>query len=256
MTQPVPITFIKKVNMVFGSVDTTQHYRLAEDQIPSCYYMTDEGSFARFRPLHIGGFAIEQSPTHVVGMYAGVWDDALTFAQNQQQNNNIKFHLLGSTKRDILDQVDRLHSPNKISTNEIQRKNNQIPGILDNRLYYINDGPLHGIFFQQVQAGHPYQPMHVVDAPLETEQAHRGHVFMKNIYLRKYYESTLPDLISKLELCGVAPQTLPTVPNFAQIDTAPKQPLVSNEEYFPENAFGNSRPNQSAFIQACIRRFQ
>ncbi|KZL29309.1 hypothetical protein [Pseudovibrio sp. WM33] len=256
MSQPVPITFIKKTNMVFGSVDTTQNYRLAEDQIPSCYYMTDDGSFARFRPLHVDGFAIEQSHTRVVGMYAGNWDHASTFAHNQQNNNNIKFHLLGSTKREILDRVDQLHGQNKISTNRIQQMNANPPGNRDNLLYYVNDGPLHGIFFQQVAGGQQYQEIHVVDAPREIDLAHTGHVFMKNIYLRKYYENTLPDLMSKLELCGTSPQTLPNVADFTQLNTAPKQPLISNREYFAVGAFGNSRPNQSAFIQACIRTFQ
>ncbi len=254
MTQPVPITFIKKANMVFGSVDLTASYRLEEDQIPSCYYMTDEGSFARFRPLHRDGFLIEQSHTRVVGMYAGTWDHLNTFDHNRQNNNNIKLHVLGSTKREILDQVDQLHSQNKISTNQIQQMNANPPGNPDRRLYYVNDGPLHGIFFQQVTGGQQYRAMHVVDARRETDQAHTGHVFMKNIYLRKYYEGALPDLLSKLELCGTSPQTLPNVADFTQLETAAKQPLISNDQYFAVGAFGN-RASQNAFIQAVIRRF-
>ncbi|SDQ80501.1 hypothetical protein [Pseudovibrio sp. Tun.PSC04-5.I4] len=255
--QPVPLPMIQKDNMLFGSVALTNANTIAVNQIPSCYYMDKEHQFVRYRPLHAAGFAIFQRPSRVVCIFIGAWDVGQSFDWNvtRATNPNVYAHVLGSTKREIDGEIETLHSQHKITTTELFRKNANPPANRDRNLYYINDGALHGMFFQQLLGNHAFLPLRVADATTRANVAHTGHDFMKGKYLREYYDKELPGLLEKMELCGKNPQTLPTTAQFHNIATADPEPLITDRERLLSGALGATAAERTAFIQAVIRRF-
>lgn len=79
MPTPTPVSLIKPLNRLFGSIDITiapnnASMSFGAQQLPSTYYMDDTNAFLRLRPLHRSGFGMFERATRVVGLYVGNWD--------------------------------------------------------------------------------------------------------------------------------------------------------------------------------------
>lgn len=255
MPTATPVPLIKPANRLFASIDIdTVNYVFKAQQLPSTYYMTDNGPFIRLRPLHSDGFGIFEKATRVVALYTGNWDQNANFSQNLLNNRDILYFNLGQSAAEIAHRIVQLRA-NSATTEDVKNHNNS-PNkpILQNTVVFVGEGALAGTAWgcDAQKTNNLFEPLDVVDATQLDSYAHTGHSFVTNEAAQRFYADQYPNLLEQLMLLGQSQQS------FA-IDLAPKGrrlPVVVQSElqYFPQDMFA-SRAQQLDFLRALYMSF-
>ncbi|OKL42515.1 hypothetical protein [Pseudovibrio exalbescens] len=226
MQTPVPL--IHQDNIIFGTVRLTDTNEVANDQMPSLYFMNNAGNFLRLRPLHRSGFGMFDRPARHISFFAqaaGQAAPAFSFAP-------------GNTRDEILEWMELLNRATVFG------------GIVDRMPSGIY------LHFQDAQGPHhPTEglPIRIRDfSPGHPERSHWGHYLIRKEEVIAYYNNTYPGLFQHLMNLGVnAQNAVFTVPPAA----GPQIPLCTNAEYLPLAWFEGNANNQRAAVLQFINSF-
>jgi len=257
MPTATPLPLIKPANWLFASIDIEERnnvFSFSPMQLPSTYYMDENGEFIRLRPLHKAGFGIFRDPSCAVALYAGDWDDNSSFNHNLLYNNNILGYHLGRTVQQIVDRIAHLRN-NQESFQNILEHNRAPTNQFNNVVCLVSDGPVAGTVWgcDVTKTNNVFVPLDVVDAPdPDSRHAHTGHSFIMREAAQHFYDSHYTGVLEHLWLLGQSRQSF-------NIDLAPKgraQTMVvrSNLEYFAQSMF-EDRDEQLAFLRSLYMSF-
>ena len=257
MPTVTPLPLIKPANWLFASIGIEKQnnvFSFSPMQLPSTYYMDENGEFIRLRPLHEDGFAVFRRAERAVALYAGDWDDALTFNDNLRNNTNVIGYSLGRTSAEISGRIAALQA-NAVPFQNILNHNAAPVNQLQNTVWMVADGLLQGTVWggDERRTTNLFRCMDVVDiSDPNSRGAHTGHSFIAREAARQFYYNYYPGVLEQLWLLGQSRQSF-------TIDLAPKgraQPIVlhSNLEYFAERMFEN-REEQLALLRSLYMSF-
>jgi hypothetical protein len=253
MPTPTPVSLIKPLNRLFGSIDITiapnnASMSFGAQQLPSTYYMDDTNAFLRLRPLHRSGFGMFERATRVVGLYVGNWDGNASY-QTNSQSAQVIFRNLGSTATDIRTAIQNLVNGQTLTTAQLITQNTAVlaPQIV-NQVVYINDGAMQGTIWGGSAAvtANRYQPMCVVDATTNNDRAHTGHAFATRPLVEQFYTVYYPGLLDQMMRLGYSAQSLAIAIGANGLPVT--EQVTTDREYFPRSAFGDNRQRQLEFM--------
>ncbi|WP_106755217.1 hypothetical protein [Pannonibacter carbonis] len=254
MPTQTPVSLIKPLNRLFGSIDITiapnnASMSFSAQQLPSTYYMDDTNAFLRLRPLHRSGFGMFERATRVVGLYVGNWDGNASYQVNSQNAAEVIFRNLGSTANDIRTAIQNLVNGQTLTTAQLITQNTAVvaPPIV-NQVVYINDGAMQGTIWggNAAVTGSRYQPMCVVDATTINDRAHTGHAFATRPLVEQFYTVYYPGLLDQMMRLGYSAQSLAIAIGANGLPVT--EQVTTDREYFPRSAFGDNRQRQLEFM--------
>ena len=253
MPTQTPVSLIKPLNRLFGSIDITIAPNNASmsfdtDQLPSTYYMNDANNFLRLRPLHSSGFAMYERATRVVGIYTGQWARNASY-QTNSQSAQVLFRNLGSTVADIKTAIQTILNGPAISTAQLITQNTSLnPPQLNGSIVYINAGAMEGTIWgadHNVTADR-YQPMKVVDATTINSTAHTGHPFATRPLAEQFYAQYYPGLLDQMMRLGYSAQSVAIAIGSNGLPVT--EQITTDRGYFPVSSFNDDRQRQLEFM--------
>ena len=210
----MPRDVITLDNIIFGTAALDIDFGIIPDQLPSLYFMGENGLFVRLRVMHPSGFAVFEA------------DHANVFARVRDQ-----FRVnLGNNASEVRETLIAL-TDDAWPVGVIEKRNN---GVF---VWYKDEAAK-----ANHTGGQPLKAFDIQEDPHAYQ--HKGHSIVEVNSILQYYQENYPGFLDKLMLLGQHAQSYNVqVGNIIQ-----NIPIRTNVEYFQRDEFLSTADQRNAII--------